>query len=56
MCKKIEIRAAVLIAAEMTLQEQRRGRKITQVRLAKALGICQEGVSRLEMKSDLGKI
>jgi transcriptional regulator with XRE-family HTH domain len=51
--KKIEGRAAVLIAEEMTLQELRRARKITQVRVAKALGIRQEGVSRLEKRSDL---
>ena len=51
--KKIESRAAVLIAEEMTLQELRRARKITQVRVAKALGIRQEGVSRLEKRSDL---
>jgi transcriptional regulator with XRE-family HTH domain len=51
--KKIDSRAAVLIAEEMTLQELRRARKITQVRVAKALGIRQEGVSRLEKRSDL---
>jgi len=51
--KKIERRAAVIIAEEMTLQELRRARKITQVRVAKALGIRQEGVSRLEKRSDL---
>ena len=36
--KQIENRAAALIAEEMTLQELRRARKITQVRVAKALG------------------
>ena len=51
--KKIEARAAALIAEEMTLQELRRARKLTQVRLAKALGISQDGVSRLEKRSDL---
>jgi len=50
--KKIERRAAVIIAEEMTLQKLRRSRKITQVRVAKALGIRQEGVSRLEKRSD----
>src|SRR6516225_12454074 len=51
--KKIEARAAHLIAEEMTLQELRRARKLTQVRMAKALGISQDGVSRLEKRSDL---
>lgn len=51
--KKIEKRATALISAEMTLQELRRARKITQASVAKALGIGQEGVSRLEKRSDL---
>lgn len=51
--KKIEARAEVLIAEEMTLKELRRARKVTQVRIAKELGIRQEGVSRLEKRSDL---
>jgi len=51
--KKIEARAAQLVAEEMTLQELRQARKLTQVRMAKALGITQEGVSRLEKRSDL---
>ena len=51
--KKIEARAAKLLAEEMTLQELRQARKLTQVRMAKALGITQDGVSRLEKRSDL---
>jgi DNA-binding XRE family transcriptional regulator len=51
--KKIKARATALIGEEMTLQELRRARKITQVHLAKALGISQDGVSRLEKRSDL---
>ena len=51
--KKIEARADGLIAEEMTLQELRQARKLTQVRMAKALGISQDGVSRLEKRSDL---
>jgi hypothetical protein len=35
--KKVEARAAELIAEEMTLQELRRARKLTQVRMAKKL-------------------
>jgi transcriptional regulator with XRE-family HTH domain len=37
----------------MTLQELRRARKITQVRLAQELGIGQDGVSKLEKRADL---
>jgi DNA-binding XRE family transcriptional regulator len=51
--KKIEARAAQLRAEEMTLQELRRARKLTQARMAKALGITQDGVSRLEKRTDL---
>src|ERR1039457_1409560 len=51
--KKVEARAAQLIAEEMTLQELRRARKLTQVRMAKELGIGQDGVSKLEKCADL---
>src|SRR6202142_614418 len=51
--KKVEARAAQLIAEEMTLRELRRARKLTQVRMAKTLGITQDSVSRLEKRSDL---
>jgi DNA-binding XRE family transcriptional regulator len=51
--RKVEARAAELIAEEMTLRELRRARKLTQIRLAKALGITQDSVSRLERRSDL---
>jgi transcriptional regulator with XRE-family HTH domain len=51
--KKLEARAAELIAEEMTLRELRHARKLTQVRMAKALGITQDSVSRLEKRSDL---
>jgi DNA-binding XRE family transcriptional regulator len=51
--KRIAARAAHLVAEEMTLQELRQARKLTQVRMAKALGITQDGVSRLEKRSDL---
>ena len=51
--QKIEARAAQLIAEEMTLRELRHARKLTQVRMAKSLGITQDGVSRLEQRSDL---
>jgi len=51
--KKVEERAAYLIAEEMTLRELRKARKLTQVRMAKQLGITQDSVSRLEKRSDL---
>ena len=51
--KKVEARASQLIAEEMTLQELRRARKLTQVRIAKKLGISQDGISKLEKRSDL---
>ena len=51
--KKVEVRAAELIAEEMTLRELRKARQLTQVRLARRLGITQDGVSRLEKRSDL---
>lgn len=51
--KKVEARAAQLIAEEMTLRELRRARKLTQTRMAKTLGISQDSVSRLERRSNL---
>ncbi len=51
--KKVEARAAELIAEEMTLRELRHARKLTQVRMAQKLGITQDSVSRLEKRSDL---
>ena len=51
--KKVAARSAQLIAEEMTLQELRRARKLTQVRMAKELGIGQDGVSKLEKRADL---
>lgn len=51
--KKVNARAAQLIAEEMTLQELRRARKLSQARVAKKLGIGQEGVSKIEKRADL---
>jgi DNA-binding XRE family transcriptional regulator len=50
---EVESRAQELIAEEMTLRELRRARKLTQVRMAKTLGISQDQVSRLEQRTDL---
>jgi transcriptional regulator with XRE-family HTH domain len=51
--RKVEARAAELIAEEMTLRELRHARKLTQVKMAKKLGVTQDSVSRLEKRSDL---
>ena len=50
---RVEERAAELIAEEMTLRELRKARKLTQVSLARELGIGQDGISRMEQRSDL---
>jgi len=50
---RIEQRAAELIAEELNLREVRRLRKLTQARLSKKLKIGQEGVSRIEKRTDL---
>ena len=51
--RTIEDRTADLIAEEMTLRELRKARQLTQVSVARELGISQDGVSRLEQRSDL---
>lgn len=51
--RKIEKRAATLIADEMTLQELRRARAMTQVRLAKSLGVAQKQISEIEKRTDM---
>ncbi len=51
--KKVEARAAQLIAEEMTLREVRKARRLTQQEIAKSLRIGQEGVSKIEKRSDL---
>lgn len=51
--QRIEKRAAELIAEELNLRELRRLRKLTQARLSRKLRIGQEGVSRIEKRSDL---
>jgi transcriptional regulator with XRE-family HTH domain len=51
--RKIEARAAELAAEEMSLRDLRRAHRLTQARVGKALKIGQDGVSRLEQRSDL---
>ena len=51
--KKIEARVEELVAEEMALCELRKAHHRTQASMAKQLGISQDGVSRLEKRSDL---
>lgn len=50
--KDIETQAARLIEDEMTLRDLRKAHELTQERMAEALNISQDGVSRLEKRSD----
>ena len=49
----IKKRAAELIAEEMTLQELRRAREMTQVKMAKKLGVAQKQISEIEKRTDM---
>jgi transcriptional regulator with XRE-family HTH domain len=51
--QKIDTRAAELAAEEMSLRDLRHAHRLTQARVGKALKIGQDGVSRLEQRSDL---
>ena len=51
--KRVEARAAELIAEEMSLRDLRKARRLTQERIAEVLNVGQDGVSRLEKRSDL---
>ena len=51
--QSVKQRTAELIAEELNLREMRRLRKLTQARLSKKLKIGQEGVSRIERRSDM---
>ena len=50
--KRVETRAAQIIAEEMTLRQLRQACRLTQEKVAKSLRIGQEGVSKLEKRSD----
>jgi transcriptional regulator with XRE-family HTH domain len=50
---KIEARADELFAEEMSLKDLRKARQLTQQRMAELLGIGQDGISRIEKRSDL---
>ena len=51
--RRIATRAAAMIADEQSLQDLRRAHGVTQAAMAEALGIGQDGVSRLEQRSDM---
>lgn len=51
--RKIARRTNLLIAEEMTMRDLRKARNITQVEMAKVLGVKQEQVSRIEKRTDL---
>ena len=51
--RKVETRAAELIAEEMSLRDLRKALGKTQVAVAKKLGMKQENVSRVEQRTDV---
>jgi DNA-binding XRE family transcriptional regulator len=51
--QSVKRRTSELIAEELSLREMRRLRRLTQTRLSKKLKIGQEGVSRIEKRTDL---
>jgi DNA-binding XRE family transcriptional regulator len=50
--RDIAAKAAQLIEDEMTLRDLRKAHELTQARMAEALHISQDGVSRIEKRSD----
>ncbi len=50
---KIQVHADQLMAEELSLRDLRLARKLTQEKMAELLKIRQEGVSRIEKRSDL---
>ena len=46
-------RTKELLAEELTLQELRRARAMTQVKMAKKLGIAQKQISEIEKRTDM---
>jgi DNA-binding XRE family transcriptional regulator len=51
--RAIKKRATELIAEELTLRELRRARAMTQVKLAKKLGVAQKQISEIEKRTDM---
>jgi len=50
--QEVAAQAAGLIEEEMTLRDLRKAHELTQQRIAEALNISQDGVSRIENRSD----
>jgi transcriptional regulator with XRE-family HTH domain len=51
--RRVEARAAELIAEELSLRDLRKALGKTQVAVAKRLGMKQENVSRIEQRADM---
>ncbi|MGP0061953.1 MAG: XRE family transcriptional regulator [Beijerinckiaceae bacterium] len=51
--KKVEARAAELIAQEMTLRDLRKALELTQEQLARTLNVNQASVSTMEKRTDV---
>lgn len=51
--RKIAARADAIVAEEMSLKDLRKVMRKTQASMAKKLGIGQDGVSRLEQRTDM---
>ena len=51
--QRVEAPAQELIAEELTLQDIRKARKLTQEQMATVLNIGQDSISRLEKRSDM---
>ncbi|QMV18144.1 helix-turn-helix domain-containing protein [Granulicella sp. 5B5] len=51
--RAIKKRATELMAEEMTLQELRRAHEMTQVKMAKKLGVAQKQISEIEKRTDM---
>ena len=51
--ERVEKRAAEIIAEELTLRDLRKAHALTQDRMAELLNIGQDGVSRIEKRTDL---
>jgi len=50
---KVEARAMDLIREEMTLQQLRQARAMTQVKMARSLGVAQKQISEIEKRTDM---
>ncbi len=51
--RRVEARAAELIAEELSLRDLRKAMKKTQVSIAKKLKVRQDGVSKIEQRTDM---